>query len=206
MRTQIAGSLKASDWQKFRPTLIPGGDPLPWQNAFSDYFEQRLALRYLNPIALLQTHDTLRGEGFSIVAIQCTLIEFLASASKGTTYRYVRRNDPPLGRYEYSDSRKLFTEFLATNEPFRRHFDMPTAQEFYVNVRCGLLHEAQTKNGWTIWARSWDSRPVRAATKRVYRDNLQSELIGFLKQYGKRLQVERSLQEAFIRKFDGLCA
>lgn len=29
------------------------------------------------------------------------------------------------------------------------------ALEFYQAVRCGLMHEAQTKRRWTIWAKSY---------------------------------------------------
>src|SRR6266849_2370187 len=100
----IAGSRAVDDWKTFQKTLIPGGDPALWKDAFTNYFHERLSLRYLQPIRTLQEHGTFQGEGFSIVAIQCTLIEFLASTIEGCTYRYRRAGDPPLGPYEYSNS------------------------------------------------------------------------------------------------------
>src|SRR5690348_1224997 len=105
---QIAGSLTADDWKKFRARLMPGGNPDVWQRAFAEYFHRRLSLRYLKPINVLQNHGTFQGEGFSIVAIQCSLIEFLESSLQGKSYRYRPKGAPPLGPHEYSNSSGIF--------------------------------------------------------------------------------------------------
>jgi hypothetical protein len=114
----IAGSRTAADWSAFRKTLAPGDGPHLWKNAFECYFHERLSLRYLEPIGTLQENGTFQGEGFSIVTIQCTLIEFLESTVQGISYRYRRRGDPPLGPHEYSDSGDLFNSFLTKRKPF----------------------------------------------------------------------------------------
>jgi hypothetical protein len=72
-------------------------------------------------------------------------------------------------------------------------------------VRCGLLHEARTKNDWTIWAKSPDGRVADTTEKVIYRDNFQEALLAFIKAYGERLVQDAAYQEAFIRKFDKLC-
>jgi hypothetical protein len=202
----IAGPKTAADWKAFRKTLVPGNDPESWQKAFADYFHTRLSLRYLKPISVLQENGTFQGEGFSIVAIQCTLIEFLESTVEGRSYRYCRRGDPPLGPYEYSDSSDLFVRFLTERTPFKEDFDADLAREFYKNVRCGLLHEARTKGGWTIWAKSPIGKIVSAADKIVYRDDFHCALLQFVEWHRGALVGDASLQEAFIRKFDSLCA
>jgi len=84
----IAGSKTAADWTAFRKTLVPGKDRASWQNAYGGFLHKRLSLRYLEPIKVLRDSGTFQGEGFSIVAIQCTLIEFLESTVQGLSYRY----------------------------------------------------------------------------------------------------------------------
>src|SRR3990172_8118852 len=107
---QIAGWKTAEDWRALRAMLVIGGSPDRWMRAFVEFFQARLGLRYLNPIKILQDHGTFQGEGFSILAIQCTLVEFLESAVQGITYRHLRRGET-LGPYEYSSSREVFVGF-----------------------------------------------------------------------------------------------
>lgn len=202
---RIAGKKTVRDWQQFRGQLVPGGDPKVWRRAFHAYFNTRLSLRYLKPITVLQGNGTLQGEGFSIVAIQTTLVEFLESTIQGVSYRYRRRSDPPLGPYEYANSGMLFVAFLSTRQPFARGFNAHLARDFYENVRCGLLHEACTKGGWTIHAKSPAGSVVSAPDKIVYRDTFQAALLEFIGWYKMTLPSDIALQEAFIRKFDSLC-
>jgi hypothetical protein len=201
---QIAGWKTAGDWDAFRASLVVGGDAGRWQEAFDEYFRTRLDLRYLNPIKLLQCHGTFQGEGFSILAIQCTLIEFLESTVQGTNYHYLRKSET-LGPHEYSSSSDLFVHFLCTREPFVHDFDESLAKDFYAGVRCALLHEARTRNDWTIWGKG----PVGAVVDRekhiVYRDNFQTALEEFMTWYKVALRSDAALQEAFIRKFNSLC-
>jgi len=68
-----------------------------------------------------------------------------------------------------------------------------------------VLHEARTKNGWTILAKSKTGQIIDATLKIVYRDNFQSGLSRFVKWYKGELPSRRDLQEAFLRKFNSLC-
>ncbi len=137
---RIAGKKTIADWRQIRQTLLPGVDASVWQKAFKSYFEARLTSRYLKPIELLQAPRTFDGEGFSILAIHCSLVEFLESTLQGLSYRHVRRGDPPLRQYEYSQSGTLFAHFLSTRPPFRSVFDQALSADFYTGVRCALLH------------------------------------------------------------------
>ena len=101
-----------------------------------------------------------RVRGSRILAIQCTLVEFLESTVQGVTYRYLRRGET-LGPHEYSSSSDLFVNFLCKRDPFARDFSEALAKEFYAGVRCGLLHEARTKNGWKVWARQGRDRRMK---------------------------------------------
>lgn len=198
---EIAGRVRASDWWRARETLTVGGDPDTWSAVFERFFQKRMQTRYLAPIRAIQDLHTGDGEGFSMVALQCTLIEFLAAVRIGKTHRAVPKET--LGEHEYNDSKKLFVSFLRTQTPFCDAFATNRqALDFYVSVRCGLLHEARTKGRWRIH-QSGD-RSIDAAKGIVYRDTLQNDLEAYIASYGLSLRDDRDLQKGFLRKFDVL--
>lgn len=201
--TQIAGRLTRDDWNTVKGALTIGGDEDAWAKAFQDFFWQRVNLCYLEPIKVLHANGTWEGEGFSIVSIQCALIEFLAAARQGKKYRYLRAGQT-LGPHEYNRSGELYREFLSTVQPFSASFDAAAAADFYQSVRCALLHEARTHNGWRLWVSG--AAPIDAARKIVYREALQNAISAYVEAYGRDLTTDHALQEAFIRKFDDLAA
>lgn len=199
----IVGSKTEDDWRATKPSLV-NGSAATWQAAFDDYFVQRLDLRYLTPIKVLQENGTYQGEGFSIVAIQCSLIEFLESTAEGITYRWLPKGQS-LGPYEYSSSKGIFVAFLGKRSPFSSTFDENAALDFYANVRCGLLHEARTKGGWRIRADGPNGTVADVKKRTVYRNNFQRGLLEYIDSYRAAIQSNKAFQEAFIRKFDSLC-
>ncbi|OED49338.1 hypothetical protein AB838_07470 [Rhodobacteraceae bacterium (ex Bugula neritina AB1)] len=198
---QIAGHLTADDWKLRKKQLEDSPTEDNWAQAYEDFFRQRLGLRYLEPISLLQREGSFQGEGFSIVTIQCALIEFLEATRQGKNYRFVQ-NASQLGEHEYNRSGALFSYFLSRNSPFSDYFDDESATEFYKSVRCGLLHEASTKNGWKIWASG--TKPVNIKNRTMFRDAFQRALLEYIENYGRELLTDANLQAAFIRKFDHL--
>ncbi len=204
---KISGKFTVANWEDVKKKLETVGGPDNWKQAYDDFFLKRLETRYFEPIRVLKEHGDLAGEGFSITALHCTLIEFLASTLEGKSYKHC----PPdaatkCGEHEYCDSSKLFINFLRSAIPFKDHFNSNTgADNFYKNVRCALLHEARTKGGWIIRAGSSSDPPIDVKKKIVYRNNLQSAFEEFVDWYGKCLPGCDKLQRAFIRKFDSLC-
>jgi hypothetical protein len=196
----IAGWLTADDWWALRPKLDAVNGTGPWDVVYRDFFLERLKLRYLESIATLQ-QMTYRGEGFSIVAIQCGLIEFMAATHKGQAYRSLKKGEK-VGLHEYSASGALFTEFLATVAPFDGVFDADSADDFYRSVRCGLLHEASTKNGWRIHASG--AQAIDVKRKIVFRNELQLLIEGYVTSVDGLLQTSARTREAILRKFDAL--
>lgn len=174
-----------------------------WQPAYADFLWERLKLRYFDPISVLQANCESRGEGFSIAAIQCSLIEFLESTTQGINYRYLPRGQKP-GLHEYSASKEIFVSFLSKRAPFSAVFDVATAEDFYTNVRCAVLHEARTRNGWKIWAEDISGLVADLKRKIVFRNNFQAGLKQYLRAYELQLQIDSELQRAFIRKLDDL--
>jgi hypothetical protein len=134
------------------------------------------------------------------------MIEFLESTIQGATYRYLTRGSTTqLSAHEYSDSRRIFVDFLRKRQPFKGDFKTKQlAEDFYVGVRCGLLHEARTNNGWLIRA-SGPTVIGLAPEKILYRNNFQEALEAFIRSYETDLESRVDFQEAFIRKFDTLC-
>lgn len=199
---RIAGQRTTEDWEKHKVALKASGEPEAWKSAFEDFFVERLRTRYLRPITAIQEIGDKNGEGFAIVALQCSLIEFLEATRRGIKYVF-RDADPQ--RFEYSGSRALFVNFLTFAPPFSGLFDKAAAIDFYEGVRCGLLHEARTKKGWRVKVGSGHEPFVDVTEKIVYRDLLQNAFTEYIKWYGKQLATDKELQSAFIRAFDGLC-
>ena len=53
----------------------------------------------------------------------------------------------------HGKSQRLFKSFLTQRENFKSYFlTEKEAGEFYLNFRCGILHQAQTFGGTKIWA------------------------------------------------------
>jgi hypothetical protein len=200
---RIAGSSTVDDWHACKATLVVGWDPALWQRAHDNFFMKRLTTRYFAPIKALQERGPSEGEGFAIVALQCSLIEFLGATIEGKIYRFEKKVE--LGEFEYRDSKDMFVRFLKTYEPFNTVFDDALARDFYEGVRCGLLHEARTKKGWRIKTREGTGPFLDAKARIVYRDDLQRALETFAAWYRTALPREKMLQQAFLRKFDDLC-
>jgi hypothetical protein len=96
----------------------------------ADALRRRFAERYLEP-ALSATHK----HGFTMMAISCLMIESLESFRQG---------------WPNSDgkSKAAFCFFFDQSnrfKEFRGH-----SQAFYKNVRCGILHQAETTGAWKI--------------------------------------------------------
>lgn len=200
----ITDTKKAEDWLSIRNEALNSRDSLFWMKTFNDFFYGRLVSRYLTPIRQLQQGACL-GEGFAISAIQCSMIEFLESTYEGINYKWVSKASD-LGEFEYKSSRKCFIDFLTNKYPFNLVFNESLASEFYASVRCGLLHEASTKNGWKIWASSHSKTEIICENNKIlFRDDFQRAIDSYVDWYKDQLLKSERLQKAFIRKFDALC-
>jgi len=196
----LAPNRSATDWRLLSKTLVVGDATSRWDKAFDEFFFRRLESRYLKPIRVLQDKGSWEGEGFSIVSIQCALLEFLAACRGGLIYRHKN----PIPPYEYNLSGDLFATFLSTTAPFNALFKLEDAVEFYRQVRCALLHEARTKGGWII--HSSGRMGVDCTRKIVFRNTFQTQIIDYINDYGRDLLNDTDLQAAFIRKFDDLAS
>lgn len=74
--------------------------------------------------------------GFLIMAVSCFVIETLQSFREGK---------PDTRRI----GRKLFGNFFKNNSEYFPGF-VDISDQFYNNIRCGILHQSETKNAWRI--------------------------------------------------------
>jgi hypothetical protein len=200
--TELSSKKTIGHWRAVCPKLAAGTDPALWEEVLEDFYWDRLKTRYLEPINAIKSKGSNSGEGFAIVTIQCSLLEFLESCYTGMNYRHTG----PLGQYEYSKSGPVFVSFLTEREPFKTQFDKPLATDFYEKVRCGLLHEARTKGAWVIRART-STRIVDPVQPKptLNRNAFQEAILEFIRNYRNEVPKNIKRQAAFIRKFNDLC-
>lgn len=135
------------------------------------FLERRYDERFLTPIRLLtNASGNWHGYGFSIMALCSLLIETiqslwegLPSTNKSDLAKLKKGYSPPMG-FEVPEvdwprrGGDLFVAFFS-NPLFSDLFPGVDGVKFYSGIRCGLLHQAQTKDGFAITAlgqKLWD--------------------------------------------------
>ncbi len=205
---KIACKRTVSDWESLSGSLVGEFSESNWGEALH-FFEDRINERYLNPIENIRGvggHNNLLGAGFAICTLLCALIENLETFHRGINFK---RSQP--GEYEYGNgcSKKLFTDFLKTKAPFKYFFenDPNLADSFYIGVRCSLLHDASTCDGWVINIEEHEIISVRDGKRILHRSLFMAGIIHYINEYKALLMQPENdeLRSAFIRKFDGIC-
>jgi len=176
-----------------------------WEEAI-EFFDKRLHSRYLQPIKVIENNSNIEGEGFSIVAILCSMIEALESFYQGRTYRKGAKGNPLDEKVEYYKSLPIFKSFLTNRDPFKNLFSLNgLVEDFYENVRCAILHEAATRNGWTIRVDTEEMIEVNGYQKILNRALFVKEIENYMGGYILELSESTELKDAYIRKFDSIC-
>lgn len=214
-----------SEWLSIRDNLNQQSEyDDNWEKAIT-LFNERLRRKYFDPIQSIIESKTLKGEGFAIVTIQCTLIEMFAAFREGKIF--TTKYNKALKSYEYSKSQKIFTDFLLTTSVFEGNFwisdgglkviNQPyDSKSFYKDVRCGLLHEARTKGKWIIGVTP-SGFSVKTEKKfitseddklKIHRTVLHHLLLRYFTDYKAKLRQHgedgRRLRLCFARKLDDL--
>ncbi|MFJ7649157.1 hypothetical protein ACIQ1H_16570 [Lysinibacillus sp. NPDC097279] len=100
-----------------------------WDTAI-EIFQDRIQGRYFNVIDELIQREELMRDGFIIMALNCLLIETLLQFKNGW--------DETEG-----GNKRSYSDFLVSEFP--QIFNLSLAGKFYTDIRCGILHSAQTK-------------------------------------------------------------
>lgn len=205
--TLISAGISVAEWKEKRGRLISYDCSKPeWEEAFQ-LLHVRIKTRFLNPIDWILEKRQDEGEGFSVVALQCILIEFLEAFYQGKIYS---TSGSPR-KFEYNSSKQLFCDFLTKHKPFSDYFiSKDNANGFFDNIRCGLLHEAATKktsriNNAPAHNKLVSFEPNDQSNMRLYRENFYQAILKFIETYKSELLSCRTLQINFVRKMDDIC-
>lgn len=210
----IAPCKTRADWISHKATL--SADPANWEVAFDAFFKARLESRYFKPIEKFAptecdgSTNAFQGEGFAVVAILCSLIEFLETCRTGSLFaKGAGKTYPALEasgyRYGTGASTDIFTCFLTTN----LGLEDKLARDFYAKVRCAILHNAMTEDPWVIRVADTSTGGTgfieqKAGITILYRDLFCAKLHAYVDSYRTELLASDALKQAFIRKFDSL--
>ncbi|MCB2353921.1 hypothetical protein [Clostridium estertheticum] len=129
--TFISARYKKEDFINLNLTMTSVEED--WNKAI-DIFEDRIRERYLNIIDKIMNDGCLVVDGFSVMALNCLMIETLLQFKNGWDETPYRRNSMEYKRFLLEEFSGVFT-------------NTELAQRFYTDIRCGILHSAQTKNG-----------------------------------------------------------
>jgi|SRR5665647_71367 len=191
-----------------------------------DKFKKRIYDFYFHPIDRVKDPNKLKGEGFTILTIQCALIEMFSAFKLGKIHNFAKRGEFP--SYEYKKADECFISFLHSESIFENHFytydeannkqtDLPfNAKEFYNCVRCGLMHEARLKGNWVVNAKrkysitdnlfiKQDSERNKVSIDRtLLNKQLKSYFSSYLEKLSNRTIEGQELRRLFARKLDHL--
>lgn len=166
-----------------------------WNRAI-EIFMERIHSRYLEPVDLLIKSDKMRSPverryGFSIMAIDCILIETLQSFRDGLTDTKNR-------------SKEMFKKFLTEREGFREHFDTAQAERFFYDFRCGILHQAEIMGPSLLWSVGLLKGEKADGTPYINRTKVHEILKFEVKQYSNELRdpANSKLRKNFRTKMD----
>lgn len=188
----IAPGIHRDEWLKLN--LNDNKNP-DWDLAI-EIFNQRIQSRYLEPVDLLIKSDEKcnpveRRYGFSIMAIDCILIETLQSFREGLTDTK-------------SKSKKMFKNFLTKSEGFRKYFDSTQAENFFYDFRCGILHQAEIMGPSLLWSVGLLIGKRSDGVPYINRTNFHKILKDEVKRYSDNLRdpANLELRTNFIKKMD----
>jgi len=189
----ISPMYRVSDWQ-----CAMANDDWPLMVCI---FKDRLAGRFLEPIKLIE-QDAAIGPfaGFSILALDCLLIETLNQFYQGL-------DETP------EDHKKQFWLFFKGSEYFKKHFTRKSAEIFYSHVRCGLLHQAQTKKQTFIRADqpamiqlSNGNLSNGIIVDRVeFHQALEQEIASYVTKLKQGSEANSDLRANFLKKMQIIC-
>ena len=159
------------------------------KKALANFIYDRLYGRYLKPFDYPE-EDYRKNykNGFSLMASCCLLIETYISFTNSKYRNTTNKGRECFGYFLTSENK--FVELAAGGLQANGDISTPKQgglpNDFYSNVRCGILHNAETKNGWVI-TRS-DKKPYfNPTTKEINAAKFANRLKSVLSRYRNNL-------------------
>lgn len=202
---KIASRRTVKDWGILSGLIDKDrNDDLLWGQAFI-FFEERIKTRYIEPAEVISKLQKYDGEGFSIVAILCSTIEALETFRTGKIYKKATKNSIRQDN-EYYRSQEVFESFLTNQYPFCEVFtSKELVTDFYENVRCSILHEATTRNGWVIRVNTEALISIVDGKKILNRNIFLSYIKEYIKSYKQEFMIDDILKNNLLRKIEDIC-
>jgi hypothetical protein len=132
-RIHIAPNYTLEECKEVFLNLKPTSDEEVWRYALR-IFSDRMNARFFDAIRTLSgscNDQWGHNLSFSIMALNCLLIETLQQFYDGLESTPARKNEA------------AFKRFLSHSNYFG--FSRKVSEQFYRNIRCGILHQAETK-------------------------------------------------------------
>lgn len=168
-----------------------------------NFLRARYEERFFEPIRYLRNAGNLQGYGIAMMSLCSLLVESiqclrdgLPSTNGGELKRLAALTPPKkydVPSAEWKNGETAFKDFFADYSALFPDID---GEEFYRNVRNGLLHQAQTKNGWII--RVDQVKLFDPARKIINRNFFVTSLENAFKEYLDELR--RNTRESVVWK------
>lgn len=151
--------------------------------ACGQFIIQRFHERYFEPTVNAPTRH-----GFTLMAIGCLVIEALECFYEGKAH-------------SKNGSAKMFEAFFLRPTGLQA-FGQGTKDWFYKDIRCAVLHQAETTGGWRLrrTGKLLDSGE-RVINAKRFVELLQHAVDG----YAKQLEVDAALWSNFKKKMKAVC-
>jgi hypothetical protein len=181
---KIAGEFEAKQWPGLRERLN-AGDVSAWNKAIV-VVRDRIEGRYLKQARRIMDYPY---SAFAVLTIDSAVIETLEQFRRGLS-------ETPPGK-----SGEFFKVFLTTTR-LKKYFNVDRAHLFYTTVRCGLLHQGETKSDSRVTRKPFVVRRSRTGKGiRVNARRLHEELEATFEEYvAALLKGDRDLRDAFVTK------
>jgi len=169
---QIAPGVDATVWHGLKLDDPASAD---WDKAV-DILAARIRDRYIQPVDFLIAAEenkppSERRYGFTVLAIDCLLVETLAAFIEG-----LEDTD--------GESKRIFRSFLRTRKQFAADFSNDEiANKFYKQFRCGILHQAETGGSSRVWSVGpllWVNGDSITVNRNKFHDSLKEEFQTYL--------------------------
>lgn len=154
------------------------------RKAIGDFVIQRFEERYFSPI---ENTPLKHKHGFTILAIACLVIETLESFYQGR---------PDTIRL----SKKMFRDFF--NRSTNLVDFIKDGDWFFDEIRCGILHQAETRGGWRIWRKG----PLLDKNKKtINATKFLNEIRLEVRRYAEEIQSNDVCWNNLKKKMEAIC-
>lgn len=191
----IAPGFKTTCWRKLKLDDPAHGD---WSTAI-EILDARIRGRYIDPAdELLATDQKIlpavnRRFGFTVLAIDCLMIETLQSFIEGW-------------KSSHGKSTESFRRFLTTRKRFKKFFTKKRAERFYSEFRCGILHQAEIQGNSFVWSvgdlLEIDGKKM-TVNRTKFHKSLKDEFVDYLDELRDSVSVVP--RKNFRKKMDHIC-